>query len=396
MASVSDVLIFKDSEPFTLGVELELQLIDKNSLDLTPRSPDVFEALGGESKRIKAEIFQSMLEINTNICRNAHDVRSDLAKSITQLRKVCNPLGIELASAGTHPFADYADRDPYPAKRYTELINRTQWIARRLIIFGLHVHIGMRNGEHAIQINNALLHALPVLLALSASSPFWNGEDTALASSRITFFEAIPTGGHPCRVKSWDDFLTLYAKLLKSGAIGSHKDLWWDVRPSPGFGTLEIRICDSPATLEEIVAITAFLHALAIDLDEQISKGKTFTSPPDWVMRENKWRASRWGVDAELVVSDDGDKESFASIVDKMLTQIEPTTLKLGYKNEMDLIRRLVRDGPSYKRQRAIAAKNGGSMLAVTDLLIREFETGFPQWLEIGKTTGPEMTVALR
>ncbi|MBL7688401.1 MAG: YbdK family carboxylate-amine ligase [Bdellovibrionaceae bacterium] len=374
------VLQFSHSKPLTLGVELELQLLDKTTLDLSPKSPLLFAALGGETSRIKAEIFQSMLEINTAVCQNAHEVRRDLSQTISTVQEICASLDLRVASAGTHPFAHYSDRILYPADRYKSLIDRNQWIARRLMIFGLHVHIGMRDGEHAIQMNNALLHYLPILLALSASSPYWNGEDTELASSRITFFEAIPTGGHPCRIMSWGDFTDLYAKLIRSGAIRSPKDIWWDMRPSPGFGTLEIRICDSPPTLAETVAITALIHSIAKYIDNQIVDGRKFAPPPDWIVRENKWRASRWGTSAEFIVTNDGETDHMIKITSDLLDELAEISSSMSYQAEFDLIRQLLAKGPSYKRQQAIASRNENNMVELTDFLASEFELRSPIW----------------
>jgi glutamate---cysteine ligase / carboxylate-amine ligase len=372
-------LTFGKSQPLTLGVEVEVQLLNKKTLDLTPVSPIVLSALENNEK-VKAEIFQSMLEINTGICKNAHEIKADLGHSIELVKNVCSQKDIRLASTGTHPFAGYSDRILYPADRYKDLVDRNQWIARRLVIFGVHIHIGMRNGEHAIQMNNALLHYLPFLLALSASSPFWHGENTELASSRITFFEAMPTGGHPCRVNSWEEFQALYGKLEKSRAIRSPKDIWWDIRPSPGYGTIEIRICDGFATLAETVAISALVHALCIYIDKQLSAGKQFAPPPDWILRENKWRASRWGIDSELIIDDEGNTAHFHHLVLDLLKELEPIIEVEKYIDEYDFIKKILEKGPSYKRQRAVAALQGNDLRMVTDFLTREFDLGKPLW----------------
>lgn len=371
---------FASSSPLTLGVEVEVQLLDKETLDLTPKSPEIFNIIGGESARIKAEIFQSMIEMNTGICKNAHEIKNDLASTMNRVAQVGESLGIRLASSGTHPFALYSERIPYPAPRYAKLIDRNQWIARRLMIFGLHIHIGMRNGEHAIQMNNALLHYLPLLLALSASSPYWHGEDTELASSRITFFEALPTGGHPCRVRSWDDFSSLYTKMVRSGAIRSARDIWWDIRPSPSYGTLEIRICDGLPTLAETVAITALVHSISILVDKQLSDGHQFEAPADWIMRENKWRASRWGTDAKMIINEEGDTENFAKIIEDLFFELKDISQAQKYSAEFALIKKLITDGASYKRQRTVAAQPGSDLKGVTRFLANEFEARSPNW----------------
>lgn len=380
---MDSVLEFKKSEPLTLGVEIEVQLLDKDGLDLKPFSPTVLEALrvaGGTQGRVKAEIFQSMVELNTAVCANAHEIRRDLGATIGLMVHVGQLLGLRLASSGTHPFAQYSDRAIFPSARYVDLIDRNQWIARRLMIFGLHVHVGMRSGEHAIQMNNALLHYLPLFLSLSASSPFCHGEDTELASSRITFFEAIPTGGHPCRVANWNEFVDLYSRMVKSDAVRSMKDIWWDVRPSPGYGTLEIRICDGLPTLEETVSLTAFIHALCIYIDRQLAKGRTFAPPPVWIMRENKWRASRWGLDARLILNEEGHSVDVRSLVPELVKEIQPIIEEQSYQTEMALIDELLYKGASYLRQRQIYNQSGKDLKAVTEFLAREFEAKAPIW----------------
>ncbi len=380
--SESDTLSFAASEPLTLGVEVEVQLLDEETLDLSPQSPALLEKLSHLGNRVKAEIFQSMLEFNTGICKNAHDVHADLAKTMDASESAATELGLRLASAGTHPFARYQERILFPASRYKDLIDRNQWIARRLMIFGLHVHVGMRDGEHAIQMTNAALHYLPMLLALSASSPYWHGEDTELASSRITFFESLPTGGHPCLVRSWDEFTELYGRLFKANAIRSPKDLWWDIRPSPHFGTIEFRICDGLATLEETTALTALIHALCVFIDRQLAEGRRFDPPPDWIMRENKWRASRWGVGADLIMNSDGQTAPFREVVRAMLDTLQPIAKELAYEPLFETIALILDRGTSSLRQRKASHSAGGDLKAVADFNAREFSARKPLWLK--------------
>lgn len=375
-----EVLKFANSQALTLGVEVEIQLLNNETLDLYPISPKILEICGNKTDKIKAEIFQSMLEVNTGICKNAHEVKKDLNTSVDFLKDICRDLNVRLASSGTHPFALYNERILYPAQRYLDLIDRNQWIARRLMIFGVHIHIGMRNGEHAIQMNNALIHYLPMLLALSASSPYWHGEDTELASSRITFFEALPTGGHPCQVNSWDEYVNLYQKLLKSESIRSPKDIWWDIRLSPSFGTVEIRICDGLATIAETCAITALVHALSIYIDQQIQGGRRFAPPPDWIMRENKWRASRWGIDSKLIINDQGDTANLKKMVRDLIGELKPIIQEEQYENEIQLIEEILNKGPSYIRQRQFAQTAGRTLKDITDFISQEFEANKPLW----------------
>jgi carboxylate-amine ligase len=362
-------------------VEVEIQLLDENTFDLKPSSLAILPSFDG-NPRVKAELFQSMLEINTGICRNAHEVHLDLSGTFSEVQDRCRALGIRIASAGTHPFARYHDRVLFPASRYKDLIQRNQWIARRLMIFGLHVHVGMRSGEHAIQMNNALLHYLPMFLSLSASSPYWHGEDTELASSRITFFEALPTGGHPCHFSNWEEYERLYQRLVRSKSITSPKDIWWDVRPSPEYGTLEIRICDGSPTLSETVSLTALIHSLAAYIDRQLEEGRRFRPPPDWILRENKWRAARHGVNASFILNEEGLTASMTSMLDDLLRELAPVVDEFGYQSHLLLLRELVERGPSYCRQRRVAQMSDGNLLTVVGHLAEEFENRAPIWMD--------------
>lgn len=375
-------LVFQKSDPLSLGVEIEIQLLDKETLDLKPSSVELLKQYSGSADRVKAELFQSMLEFNTGICANAHEIHKDLRETIELVRPICERLNLRMASSGTHPFAFYSNRLLSPEKRYRELIDRNQWIARRLMIFGLHVHVGMRGGEHAIQMNNALLHYMPMLLALSASSPYWHSEDTELASSRITFFEATPTGGHPCIVNSWREFEELYAVLIRSGAITSLKDIWWDLRPSPGYGTLEIRICDGTSTLEETAALTALIHALCVSIDRELLSGARFNPPPVWLLRENKWRASRHGTEAKLIMNINGETVCVREAVEDLFKHLSSIAAELGYEPYFDFLRSLIEKGPGFMRQRQAARIFDGDLKKLAGYLADEFDQGSPIWLE--------------
>lgn len=370
-------LPFTPSPRLSLGVELELQILDAQSLDLSPGAPDIFAALGGEGSRIKPEIFRSMIEINTGICADAREARRDLESALGRLIDVCGPLGLALCGGGSHPFARYGERVIYPMKRYEALLERHQWLARRVIIFGLHVHVGMRDGDHAAATINGLLPYLPHLLALSASSPFWQGEDTGLASSRITVFEAIPTAGHPCTFLDWRGFESLYDSLLNARAVRSVKDLWWDVRPHPDFGTIEVRVCDVPPTLSEAIGIVALTHSLCRWLDEERPRRRPIEPPPEWLIRENKWRASRWGVGADIVLDARGHVAPLRAEIEGVLARLRPVAEDLGCAVDFDTLTARLEGGVSYERQRRIFERTR-STRAIAEALLEEFRTDRP------------------
>ena len=371
-------LPFTGSPDLTLGVELELQLLDPITRGLSPACDRVLEVVGKDHPNVRPEIFQSMLEVSTGVCRDVAQVRRELEETVATVRRAAEDVGVTLASSGSHPFARYSDRIVYPAERYPDLIDRNRWIARRLMIFGMHVHIGARDGAHAMGLINGLTPYLPHVLALSASSPFWQGQDTGLASSRITIFEALPTAGHACVFDTWQEFEYAFDAMIASRAIKSPKDIWWDIRPSPGYGTVEVRIADCPATLSETMAIVALLHSLAAWIDEELRQptGRLRT-PPYWAVRENKWRASRWGLDADAVVDDRGQTVLLRDDLRAILTDLAPHAERIGARAELQGVARPLERGGSYERQRRIHEREG-SLVAVVDALVDEFRNDKP------------------
>jgi len=370
-------LLFHPSPAMTLGVEVELQILDAKTKDLSPGSPKIFEKLGGELQHIKPELMQAMIEINTGICDNVKEVRRDLEEQIVRLEAIGQELGLEFASAGSHPFARYSDRIPYPADRYKYLIDRNRWMARRLMIFGLHIHVGMFDAHHALAMNNAIMHYLPHLLAISASSPFWQGKDTGLASSRVTIFEAMPTSGHPCTFQSWSDFEFFYDSMVASKSISSIKDIWWDVRPHPEYGTVEIRVCDGLPTVRETIALVAFVQCLYAWFNERYRQGEKFTPPAYWILRENKWKASRYGLEAEIILDVTGKTGLLREELKHLLEQMLPIAVTLGCVSELEDISRMLHHGLGYERQRRVYEKEG-TFLAVAEFNIQEFKRREP------------------
>jgi carboxylate-amine ligase len=367
-------LEFKPSQALTLGVEIEVQLIDWRTRDLCPAAPRILERLGGESPHIKAEIFQSMMEVNTGICKTVAEARRDLDAAFSRLRAAADSMGVEIAVAGTHPFARYDERILYPAERYRYLLEFRQWFARRLLIFGQHVHVGMRDGDHAIAMMNAVLPYLPYLLALSSSSPFWQGEETGLASARTAIFEAVPNGGAPSLFSSWQEFAEYHAVMSGSRSIESLRDLWWDIRPSPGYGTLELRIFDGMPTLREMMACVALTQCLLGWLDEKYLEGQRFAPPPLWQYRENKWRAVRWGPHTEYITSEKGQTRAYRAIMDELLQRLEPTAARFGCEAELRQVDEILRTGVSTDRQRACHDRFR-SMGALVEMLVEELRT---------------------
>jgi carboxylate-amine ligase len=380
-----DEIEFARSPKLTLGVEVELQVLDWKTHALCSGASRLLRHLAKSPRlddaRIKPEIFQSMIEINTGICDTTSHVRLDLARALGQLRSAGESLGLEFASAGTHAFSSYEDRVVFPAERFWRLLERTRFLAKRLVVFGLHVHLGMPDGDAAIAMMNAVLSKTPCLLALSASSPYWRGADTGLASSRTTVFEAMPTAGTPPAFATWADFERHIQVLRLSRSIESLKDLWWDVRPSPGYGTLEVRICDALPTLSETVALVALIQAYVARSLETYRSGHRFVPPPTWMLRENKWRAARWGLDAELVVSERGATSPLRTEIERMLVECEPHAQGLGCESDLRRVAPMLEHGPSYRRQREVFRVTR-SHAAVMQTLAQELASDEPAVLD--------------
>jgi len=369
-------LEFTPSPRMTLGVEIELQVLDAASRDLTPGAPRLLERFADDS-HIKAELLQAMLEINTGVCDDVAQARRDLAAASDRLRAAGREMGLSFAAAGSHPFARWRERLVYPSERFHALIDRNRWLARRLMIFGLHVHVGMRDGPHAVAMLNGMLAYLPHLLAVSASSPFWQQYDTGLASSRITVFEALPTAGHPCTFRTWPEFQRLYDSMARSRAVGSIKDIWWDIRPHPDYGTVEVRICDCLPTLSETAAVVALIQLLYARLDAEYREDRPVDPPPYWIMRENKWRASRWGLDAEIVLDDEGHTRLLRDDLARLMPELEPLASALRCSAELRRLGEMLERGPSYERQRRVFEKTR-RYEAVAEALEQEFATDQP------------------
>jgi carboxylate-amine ligase len=361
----------------TLGVEWELQLIDAHTRTLRQEAqgvlaelPDLGEA--GEHPKIRYELMQSTLELATGICSTVAEAKDDLAATIAQLQRVTSARDMMLTCAGTHPFSDWREAKMAPVQRYAELVDQMQWLARRIQLFSVQVHVGLTDGSRAIPIINALSRYLPHFLALTASSPFWNGEDTGLASSRAVIFGELPTAGPPHRLSDWKEFEDYMDTLLRAGTIRSIKEVWWDIRPHPDFGTIEIRMCDGVPTLREIGMVAALSQCLVQQFNLQLDRGYQLPSPATWVVRDNKWRATRYGLDAIVITDDSGATAPVRDELYELVRELEPVADRLGCGEELGVVSEVLDRGASYERQRAVMA-DGGGLTEVVDALVTEF-----------------------
>jgi carboxylate-amine ligase len=257
------------------------------------------------------------------------------------------------------------------------LIEEMQWPARRLQIFGIHYHVGVRSAEKSIVIANAMQFYLAHLLALSASSPYWEGHDTGLASCRVKVFEQLPTAGLPPVIDDWTDFEQFMHTLVAAEAIKTIREVWWDVRPHPNFGTVELRICDGMPTLREVAAVGALAQSLVHRIDLQLDAGQAPYIAREWTVRQNKWLAARHGLDAKLIVDDEGARMTARDAVAELIEELAPVAAELGCAGELADVKAILELGPSYARQRAIVAR-GGSLQDVVRALVEELATDQP------------------
>ena len=375
-------IAFNASERCSLGIEVELEIVDRESRQLASAATDILAELGdghpdGEHPKVKHELFECTAEIITGICTTVAEARDDLAATVKELCTRTEPRGLALMCSGSHPFSDWHEQVISPNERYHTLVDEMQWVAQRLQIFGVHFHVGVRSAEKSIAIANALNAYIPHFLALSASSPYWAGCDTGMASSRSSVFEGLPTAGLPYQLSGWAEFEEFMGTLVAARAITSIREVWWDIRPHPDFGTIELRICDGIPTLREVSALAALAQSLVEWLDTHIDRGYALPVPRGWVVRQNKWRAARHGLEAEIIADEQGRLVPLRSAVEETVEELTPVATRLGCVDELQLNLETLAAGASYERQRRVVAA-GGSLVDVVDSLIAEFENDRP------------------
>ncbi len=352
----------------TVGVEMELYLVDEVTGELTSAANEILAEMGahhpdGMHPKAKHELFQSTVEIITGVCENAAEVGDDLRVTIAELRACAARRGLTIVSAGTHPFGLARDQLVSPHQRYRDLIEDLQWPARRMLICGMHVHVGVPDGGRAIRIIGELMRHHPLFLALSSSSPYFESEDSGLASARTKVFEGLPTAGLPPPLADWTDFEAFMSTLLESGCISSIREVWWDIRPHPNFGTVEFRMCDATPTVRETIALAALAQTLVEWTNRRIDDGTLPPPPREWTIRENRWLASRYGIDADLIVEhpDSGhpERRSVRSLVTDLLDELHPVASDLGNLDQLADLRTLLDVGSGAQRQRLVVGAGG-------------------------------------
>jgi glutamate---cysteine ligase / carboxylate-amine ligase len=346
---------FGDSPPFTLGVEEEYMLLDPDSFDLVQHVDTVLTAVqdGEFTERIGPELMQSVLEISTPVCRTAADVDSELRRLRSYVTETARSQDLRVGSAGTHPFSLFERQRITARDRYRNLVDQLQYVARRELIFGLHIHVAVDDPEKAIHVTSALLLHLAEFLALSANSPFWRGEATGLASSRQMVFAAFPRSGPPPRFRDYADYAEVVGQLEKTGCIADYTHIWWDIRLHPRFGTIEVRVMDAVTRVEDTTALAAYVQGLVKLYSEAYEAGRELPSYHRILTTENKWLAARYGLEAPVMdlVTGRRNRVPVAQLVRRALREIEPHARELGSERELEGIQDILARGNGSDRQ---------------------------------------------
>jgi carboxylate-amine ligase len=365
---------------FTLGVEEEFQILDPETRELRSHVQEILDE--GKlvlKERVKPEMHQSVIEIGTGICKNIAEVRQDVGEMRTEIIRLARKNGMRVAAAGTHPFSNWADQKIFPDPRYDKVVEEMQQLARANLIFGLHVHVGIADRSLAFQIMNEARYFLPHLLALSTNSPFWLSRNTGLKSFRTKVFDRFPRTGVPPSFESPAEFDEFVRILVKTNSIDNGKKIWWDVRPHPFFETIEFRVCDIPMRLEETLTLAAFIQAICVKLWKLRCQNLGFRRYRRALILENKWRASRWGIDGKLIDFGKEIEVPFRELVAEMLEFVDDVVDELGSRHEvMDGVNWILKNGTGADRQLRVYETTGGDLKKVVDYICEETSFGLP------------------
>lgn len=375
-------LEFTPSTRSTIGVEWELQLVDKDSNDLRQAADAVIDAVfsdGLPHPTVHREMLLNTVEVTSGARRTVGECMEDIAATVAALRPITDTMRLDLATAGTHPFARPGYQRVTDSTRYAELVERTQYWGRQMLVYGVHVHVGVEDRAKVLPILAALTTKIGHLQALSASSPFWAGTDTGYASNRAMVFQQLPTAGIPRQFARWEDLEAYTQDMIRTGVIDGFDEIRWDVRPSPTLGTVENRTFDAATNVLEVSAFAALTHCLVEDFSRRLDAGEALPTLPDWFVAENKWRSARYGMDAELILDRSGAQEPVRVGVERMLEDLAGVADDLGCRAELEGTREILRLGASYERQRRVVAGARSHPLdAVAELMRAEMRADRP------------------
>jgi carboxylate-amine ligase len=348
---------FHRNERPTIGVELELGLLDAQSLALSSAYGLLSARLTAEghqkedASNFKPELMQCVLEINTGVCETVGEAERDLSGKLAVVEAACDALGLKLWWGATHPFSSWLDQKITPDGRYLQLVNLLQEMARRLVTFGLHVHVGVDSGDKAVMICDRIMRHLPTLLALSVSSPYWEGRKTGLHSHRSKVMEGLPTAGLPTVMRNWSEYVWLVNHMIDTGFINTVREIWWDVRPHHGFGTVEVRVCGMPGNLPDTLALSALVQCLVKALSDEIDNGTYQHDNHPMMVQQNKWRAARFGNQARLVDTVTYQSAPVPETVERLIELLQPTAKELCCDSYLEHCSTMARNPSAAQRQ---------------------------------------------
>ncbi|WP_353810177.1 glutamate--cysteine ligase [Agromyces sp. SYSU T00194] len=373
---------FAESARSTVGIEWEVAIVDRHSGELAPVGDRVLAVLAERpddpvASRITAELLRNTVELVTGVHERVADAVADLEEQLGVVRRVIDDLGeYEVICAGSHPFGRWFQQAVTDKPRYHKLIERTQWWGRNMMIWGIHVHVGIEDRDKALPIMDGLMRYIPHLQALSASSPYWAGVETGYASNRALMFQQLPTAGLPYPLPDWAAYERHVDDLVRTGIIEEQTEVRWDIRPSPRWGTVEVRVCDGVSTSAEIGSIAALVQCLVEWMSTRLDEGETLPVLQPWYIRENKWRAARYGMDARAIVDVTGAQRRVVDDLEELLPVLAPIARRLGCAAELDGVRTMLAHGASYQRQLRAAAEADEDLTAVVRHLARELREG--------------------
>ena len=345
----------------TLGVEWEICLVDPETRDLVPRAAEVIDEVQARHPDIhlEREFLQNTIELVTPVCANTNEAIQALNKDLTAIKEVADEKGLKLWASGGHPFSDFRTNPLSPKNTYEEIVNRTQYWGQHMLLWGIHCHVGISHEDKVWPIINAVMTKYPHLLAISASSPGWDGIDTSYASNRTMLYQQLPTAGMPYQFQSWDEWVSFMRDQQTSGVINHTGSMHFDVRPAAKWGTIEVRISDATSNLRELAAVVALTHCLIVHYDRMLERGAELPTLQQWHVAENKWRGARYGMDALVITNRDTDEAWVKDELQLLIDELTPVAADLGCVDELNLVREIIQRGAGYERQRAIYARTG-------------------------------------
>lgn len=362
---------FHANDTHTIGVEVELGLVDEKTMELTSAIEKLHATLNldeKEEKSIKPELMQCVLEVNTEVCHTVADAEASLRKHLARVEAATDQMGLRLWWGATHPFSRWDEQQVTDDERYERLVSLLQDMARRLVTFGLHVHVGVDSGDKAVMICDRIMQHLPTILALSCSSPFWEQRDTGLASYRSKIMEGLPTAGLPTLMRNWSEYVWLVNHMVDTGFINSIREIWWDVRPHHNFGTVEVRVCDMPGNLQDTLAITALIQCLVKALSDDIDQGAYQHDCHPMMVLQNKWRSCRYGLEARLVDTYTYEAISAKQRVEQLVRKLRPAAEELGCVRYLESCLDIAARPNWSERQRSIFRETGDPKSIVRQL----------------------------